>query len=342
MASALKLHSLSVLRSPSRISSIDFFRAMAIIAVMLYHFRKFLPYGYLGVDLFFVISGFLVGGIVVKATIEDRHTSFFKFIFQRGFKIWPSYYVFILFLFWFESRSFAWNSIGKYLLFYQNYTAEASHIWSLCVEEHFYILLPILFIILQQLQGALKLKMMKIAVCSIIVAGILFKFASYYLTNSHATFAGTHNRIDGLAWGVLLCIRFSENSVVKKPVIYAVAGLLTLSSSVVASIYSPYFKTLLLHSFAPFSFYLIITGLYHVDFSRHGLLRIISYYSYNIFLWHTLIGGFILNKFGFSFLTLIVYLFASVIVGALATILIEEPFLKLRESIGVLKNRTDT
>ena len=80
-----------------------------------------------------------------------------------------------------------------------------------------------------------------------------------------------------------------------------------------------------------------MAGLYHVDFSRLGLLRIVSYYSYNIFLWHALIGGVILNKFGFSAITLVVYLIVSVVVGAITTILIEEPFLKLRESMRFLK-----
>ncbi len=337
MAAALKLHSLSVLKSPSRISSIDFFRAMAILSVMLYHFRKILPMGYLGVDLFFVISGFLVGGIVVKATFENRHTSFFKFILQRGFKIWPSYYFFIFFIFWYKDRDFTWDNIGKYLFFYQNYTGESSPIWSLCVEEHFYILLPILFILIQKFTGDLKIKIMKAAVYSIIAAGILFKFASYYLTNSHDTFAGTHNRLDGLAWGVLLSINLYRKPSVKKPWLYIVSGLVILIATIISSLYSPYFKSLFLHSFTPVSFYLLMAGLYHVDFSRLHLLRIVSYYSYNIFLWHSLVGGVIIGQFGFSVFIIIVSMVASVIVGAVVTIIVEEPFLRLRESVSFLK-----
>lgn len=335
-----KLHSFSILKSPSRISSVDFFRAIAILAVMLYHFRQALPAGYLGVDLFFVISGFLVGGIVVRTTIKDEHTSFFKFILQRGFKIWPSYYVYIIFIFLYYGRDFSWDSIGKYLLFYQNYTGETSHIWSLCVEEQFYILLPILFIFIQSLKQRLKIKVMKTAVYSLIAAGILFKFASYYLTNSQDTFAATHNRLDGLAWGVLLSIHLSGRSSVSKPWLFVIAGVIMLFTSISLSLYSPYFKSLLLHSFVPAAFYLIMAGLYHVDFSRLFLLRIVSYYSYNIFLWHPLVGGTILTNFGFSSITLIISLILSVVVGVIATILIEEPFLKLRGQIFDRKNRS--
>lgn len=295
--------------------------------------------GYLGVDLFFVISGFLVGGIVVKATFEDKQTSFFKFILQRGFKIWPSYYFFILFFFWYKGRDFTWDNIGKYLFFYQNYTGESSPIWSLCVEEHFYLLLPLLFILIQAFKGDVKIKIMKISVISIIASGILFKFASYYLTRSQDTFAGTHNRLDGLAWGVLLSINLYQNTSLRKPWLYVIAGITILIVTIITSIYCPYFKKLLLHSLTPFSFYLIIAGLYKVDFSRLYLLRIVSYYSYNIFLWHSLVGGVIIAEFGFSAVTIVASLISSIIIGALATLLIEEPFLNLRESIPALKKK---
>ena len=336
MAAAFNLHSLSILKSPSRISSIDFFRALAILAVIFCHFGHKVNFGYLGVDLFFVISGFLVGGIVVRTTTEGKHTSFLKFILQRGFKIWPSYYFFILILFWYE-RGFSWNAMAKYLFFYQNYTGEPSHIWSLCVEEHFYILLPLLFIVIQKFEGNMKITMMKATVWSLIIAGILFKFVSYYYTKSHATFAATHNRLDGLAWGVLLAIRLSENPYVKRTWLYVVAGIIILSASIAASVYSLYFENLFLNSLAPIAFYLIMRGLYYVDFSRLRILRFISYYSYNIFLWHALVGGLIIDKLGFSILTLIVYLISAVLVGAAATILIEEPFLRLRGSLRFLK-----
>lgn len=92
----MKLRSLVVLNSAERISSIDVFRGFAILPVVFFHFHNFLPYGLLGVDLFFVISGFLVGSILIKQYKEDKRIGFFRFILQRGFKIWPSYYSFLL------------------------------------------------------------------------------------------------------------------------------------------------------------------------------------------------------------------------------------------------------
>src|SRR5665647_1287214 len=66
LASFKKLQLYRVLSSTDRISSLDIFRAVAIIAVVFYHFHHRLPYGMLGVDLFFVISGLLVGGLLTK------------------------------------------------------------------------------------------------------------------------------------------------------------------------------------------------------------------------------------------------------------------------------------
>jgi len=157
------LKSSQVLQSNKRIASVDVFRSVAILSVVFYHFNGFLPYGYFGVDLFFVISGLLVGGIVINQFKGPNGINFWKFIFQRGFKIWPSYYWFLLFgsivaiLFYSNlDRYFIINpnfkDISRYIFFYQNYTGGPAHIpfdvvWSLCIEEHFYLLLPLALII---------------------------------------------------------------------------------------------------------------------------------------------------------------------------------------------------
>ena len=91
-----RLQSVRTLQDPARNSCVDVFRALAIMAVVLFHFEGLLPYGNIGVDLFFVISGLLVGGLLIRQLHTGTRIRFFKFFLQRGFKIWPSYYAFLL------------------------------------------------------------------------------------------------------------------------------------------------------------------------------------------------------------------------------------------------------
>ena len=85
-----------ILFSKERNAAIDVFRGVAILSVVLYHFNNTLPYGHIGVDLFFVISGLLIGGILTSYFKLNTPIHFFKFILSRGIRIWPSYYTFII------------------------------------------------------------------------------------------------------------------------------------------------------------------------------------------------------------------------------------------------------
>ncbi len=209
----------NVINSDERTSSVDVFRAFAIISVVIFHFNKQLPFGHLGVDLFFVVSGLLVGGLLTKEFASGGKIHYFKFLLQRGLKIWPSYYAFlglgtlVAILFYRSSNPEQiiplWD-IDRHLFFFQNYTGlpfhwSFDHVWSLCVEEHFYIVVPIMFLVVQAcVPRSHRLKTIFVLVVLTILAGIVFKHLSYFFTNSKDTYSATHNRIDALAWGVML------------------------------------------------------------------------------------------------------------------------------------------
>jgi peptidoglycan/LPS O-acetylase OafA/YrhL len=78
-----------------KIDACDYWRAGAIISVVLFH-AGCLPYGYLGVDLFFVLSGFLVSQSLLKQIQENGAIKFMPFFISRAFKIWPMYFSFLL------------------------------------------------------------------------------------------------------------------------------------------------------------------------------------------------------------------------------------------------------
>ena len=349
----MKLKSIEIINNPNRNSSIDIFRSIAIISVVLFHYNQQLPFGNLGVDLFFLISGFLVGGLLTKEFKSGIKINFLKFFLQRGFKIWPSYYTFLLFGsliaigFYHSYRADQiipiWD-IKRYLLFYQNYTGlpfhwSFDHIWSLCVEEHFYILLPILFLIIQKfIPENKRMKALFAFVILTILLGIVFKHFSYFLTRSKDVYSATHNRIDALAWGVLLNLIINEYGEklksIKHSLVFVTSGLLILIAAIFyQNMQAPIlFEKIYFHSVIPISFFLLMLGLYYVDFSKLKVLRFISYYSYNWYLWHPVFVIFITRYFGNTIAGLVSYLVVTFLIALIATVCIEETFLEKRNT----------
>lgn len=351
------------LQDRSRISSIDIVRAIAIIGVVFGHYG-YGKYGYLGVDLFFIISGFLVGGILITELEFGEKVNFFKFIISRGFKIWPSYYFFLItggiiarILYSTENPNqiIPLNDLKRYVFFYQNYTNAThwsfDHVWSLCVEEHFYILLPILFIVLQYLFSKdSQKKFLYFSVVGIILSGILFKFASFYFTNSKDIYSGTHNRIDALAWGVLLRLIINDfriSQVIK--ILSILLGIVMLVGVVIWVSYHDLPKELtkiseayrfinvynhiFLHIITPISFFLIIIGIYYVDFSWLYPMRVIAYFSYNWYLWHQLFVTWYTKHLGSGLWALGCYLTTTFLIAVIVTIFVEENFLQYRKKV---------
>ena len=156
---------------------IQIYRAVAVIAVIIYHFNvHFLPFGYLGVDLFFVISGYLITKQLLKNS-KDKSIKLSVFYFKRFKRILPSlissslftlvvgYYNLSLEHFYelFRGLKYSIFFVGN-VFFAQTidyFSIDANrnlivNLWSLGVEEQFYIVFPLLVIV------ALKLKKIKI------------------------------------------------------------------------------------------------------------------------------------------------------------------------------------
>lgn len=348
----MKVKVFEAIATPGRVSSIDILRCVAIIAVVIFHFGSFLPLGYVGVDLFFVISGLLIGNLLLHNFEQGVKINPFKFIIQRGLKIWPSYYFFfivgefIAFLLYRRTNPeqiVPLHDVKRYLFFYQNYTGPPfhfsfDHVWSLCVEEHFYILLPLFFVTVQVFLNSSK-NYLFLGIILVIISGVLFKYLSFYLTHSKDTYSGTHNRIDALAWGVLLCmiLKYHGAWLKTKKYIYvsSISGLFLLIVLLWLKVFwcNIIFQKIGFHSILPVTFFLIILGVYFSDFTRFKTARIIAYYSYNWYLWHPLFSIFIANTVGLTFLGLLIYLIVTFLVAFISTVLVEEPVLKYRTNI---------
>ncbi len=112
--------------------------------------------GWLGVDLFFVLSGFLIGGLLVTELHKHGRIDVARFLSRRGLKIYPAYFVFIAYLMFMPAAKgllrgesvwavpVEWSLYWPNFLFLQNYVGNnpTGHTWTLAVEEHFYLMLP--------------------------------------------------------------------------------------------------------------------------------------------------------------------------------------------------------
>ncbi len=213
-----------------RMPGLDLLRAVAVVWTMLFH--SFLVgglgedwawaqrYGWMGVDLFFVLSGFLIGSQVLKPLANGGRFSFRDFYIRRAFRILPAFFaVLALYLLWPGFREAPgmepwWKFAGFFMNLSIDYTNQAafSHAWSLCVEEHFYLLFPPLALALLRRPSAKVF----VAVCMFIVAlGIALRTGTWLHFDTLGSdrnwfveniYYPTWNRLDGLLAGVILAV----------------------------------------------------------------------------------------------------------------------------------------
>jgi len=212
----------------NRSETLDILRLLALVLVLLRHSWACAPQispvlhtvtlvlirgGWIGVDLFFVLSGFLISGLIFKEIQRRGQISLSRFYLRRGFKIYPAFWVLILFTIALEfilNKTTGLKWIFSELLFVQNY-GEASqwgYTWSLAVEEHFYIFLPIFLAVLLRMSSNREQPFNKIPIIFGIIAAacLLLRLRAAasepFCLKTHLM--ATHLRFDSLFFGVLL------------------------------------------------------------------------------------------------------------------------------------------
>lgn len=219
----------STLRDPG----LDLLRALAILVVMLYHLSShgfalpaIVERGWMGVDLFFVLSGYLIGWQLLKQTRHGGRPDWGAFMLSRALRVLPAYLAVLALYVWTPVLREAehMQPVRYFLTFtvnlfsdYQHYTAY-SHAWSLCVEEHFYLLLPLALWLLRQRPGIVQTLLCAAALVagSMLLRGWLWRHevAPLLMPGGDARLAfvrylekiynPTWARLDGLLAGVLL------------------------------------------------------------------------------------------------------------------------------------------
>ncbi len=358
----------------NRLRELDFLRGIAILLVLMRHqflFDFTQKMGWIGVDLFFVLSGFLVSGLLFKEYLKFGNVDTKLFLIRRGFKIYPIYYLtYIIYLIpILESHKFDLKGFLSDMFFLQNYVLVWGYAyaasWSLAVEEHFYFGFALLIwsglkynlFNLKEGISSKKISRFEIIIITLIILCFCLRFYyNWYFSDDAAKyFTMTHLRIDSLLAGVFVSyLYYFRNEFLT--IVFSSYNKILLLLSVLLVLFSPIFQPVGLFYIQTFgfSFLYISFGILLVYFLinkninsildkifSNKIVNIISkigFSSYSIYIIHTFVN----NTFDFikkstfceslnQTLTFFITSFISVLIGIFMTTYIEKYFLNIRD-----------
>jgi peptidoglycan/LPS O-acetylase OafA/YrhL len=348
--------------SSNHVPALDGLRGLALLAVLFSHLADFLPDGagagnaiktamrggWCGVDLFFVLSGFLITGILLDT--KEAPNYFSSFYARRALRIFPLYYLvltttmLLAALTGRPAHAFPLMYDRIFYFFYLNnwwpllhdtwHTNIIGHFWSLAVEEQFYALWPLCILLIP------NKKVIPVALCGMLLALLLRIWIYLESGETRTMIENTFTRMDALLMGALIAalVRDYQLLVRYRRLIYAVAlicgsaALLGhLKGVVLFSLLAVLFGGVVLHAFekgnAVFNF---------------QPLRMVGKYSYGMYVYHVplifFVRGLIGEQIGLgknwpgSWLFLLAMVMLTFAVAAISFNLFESRFLKLKRS----------
>lgn len=342
----------------TRSSGLDLLRSIAIISVLVLHQTQAIystpewikiigRYGWSGVDIFFVLSGFLIGSQVFKADSNIPFLSALKtFWIKRWYRTLPLYFVVLVFYLFIKPTILQFPFQGNswtYFFFLQNLfgIGDFPQSWSLCIEEHFYLIFPLF---------AFSIPKLKKKPFLLIIPLILSFLIRIYIVStnniqgepslSYLIRFPTYTNIDGISMGVFLA--YTQDYWVSYAKRYALglftAGIvffsisLFLVSPVPIGIWAILFPTLLACGAS-----LMTMGASKLNLPKAitPIVYWISLGSYGMYLWNN-----VFMRAAEKYLQNVHWVFASLFCYGLTILfafitykLVEEPFLKLRDKI---------
>lgn len=334
--------------------NLDALRGIAILLVLGRHFKCFALWtkiGWAGVDLFFVLSGFLISGLLFAEWKRFGAIDVRRFYIRRAFKIYPPFYAYlvvtcVLLMLSHVPAKEVLRSAAPVAAFVQNYVPYGhadlwGHAWSLDVEEHFYIVLPLLLWLMQLRRSNDPFRLLVLVFGVIAIADVVLRFrtgASLSGQQYDIYYCPTHLRIDALLFGVLLSYSRHFYPDVFRRLSASWVTLCVAGAAIVALAILP-LEDPAMHTAGLTLLYLGSGAALCLTIDRRfsgkaariaGLLAGIGVYSYSIYLWHFFFALILPNRgAGFALL----YIAVAIGFGIVAAKLIEVPTLRLRDCI---------
>lgn len=315
--------------------------------------------GGFGVDVFFLISGFLITYLLITEKEKLNRIDIPKFFIRRAFRIWPAYFLliaatpFLLYLTGNKSPDYLPN-----LLFYNNFHAihisafqdawqyPFAHLWSICVEEHFYLVWPfiIAFIPLKHLRNTFAI-LIVFSICT----RVFFVLKGYpYLD----LYLHTFSRIDILVLGALFALHFKEHGFTwKTSKLFRIALYVTFLlvyflepvyqyDTLFAAAVKKYFYCAIV-GFGMANFIFNPNPLFKVPFEK--VFNYLGKISYGVYLFSNVLIPIIVQKFMWKFDSQNMYLYfflniaLTILISAIVYELFERQLLKIKKRFEVIK-----
>jgi peptidoglycan/LPS O-acetylase OafA/YrhL len=310
-------------------------------------------FGWAGVDLFFVLSGFLLGRLVLTEQARTGRFDGRRFTARRLLKLWPVLYAFL------AVQALAgpepWSSyLWQNALHVQNYAGTSlTHLWSLAVEEHFYLGLAVLFPLFARRRGSPRL--LAAILVGILVAALMLRIwaATHGVSDVRLQWR-THFRVDSIAAGVLLALvhvhwpqQFDRLRGCRRLLLGVLAAGIVCLMTVgkMGAVGSTIGFTVAYLTAA--SLLLLLYRAAWIPRARWltAPMALLGRYSYGIYIWHVFAAAMALDllpgwdpESATAGAQMIKY-GAAIVVGVLATVMVEKPALRLRDRLLPARER---
>lgn len=338
-----------------RIPQLDGLRGLAVLSVLLAHCPLILgnwldslirlvsrgfQLGYLGVDLFFLLSGFLITSILVRDEGLTFKKRYWRFYARRSIRIFPIYYLTIIVCQIFFSKYDYWYNylyISNYWFSFDLAPHPLRHTWSLAVEEQFYLLWPVIIWEFRQF----RMKLLYVIMAVSVGTACLYE----YIDCSQLVYRSLETRMLSLAVGSYFALqglpRFST-----KCLLFALVGLYAIVQVVVGMRYFSmgielYERLLFQPVFCAISAVLFLLAINSTGLARQILcskcLAFIGAISYALYLFHLPVlyafGAInVENSQPIGWSVFLLFVFSLFTLSVLSRYLVELPLLKIRPS----------